>query len=258
MTVQGVSPAGYNGTFVVTAVSGLTFSYTNATTGLAAGSGGTSTKSGICGLTPSAMFAYNVSSASGAILTSPVVSVAGTKVAFIESKLSSVAITAATEAGTTVTFTAVAHGFSTGDQVTVTGVLNAGYNESYTITGTTANTFTVTSLQGGLIASSGGTANVAKGGAVFSILTLGTTGNNGSFLAGTNVYSVSAPGGGSPVNNASMLSTTYSANGNSRSSPYIDFGHDVAYFGDDGGLVYRTSCVFFCASASSISVRVTG
>ena len=70
-------------------------------------------------------------------------------------------ISAATEAGTTVTITTVgAHGFATGQTAVVSGVGVAGYNGTFIITATpTVNSFTYTA-PGGLGASSGGTANV--------------------------------------------------------------------------------------------------
>jgi uncharacterized repeat protein (TIGR01451 family) len=71
-------------------------------------------------------------------------------------------ISAATEAGTTVTITTVgAHGFSTGETAVISGVSVAGYNGTFIITATpTVNSFTYTDPTSGLGASSGGTANV--------------------------------------------------------------------------------------------------
>lgn len=74
---------------------------------------------------------------------------------------------------------------------------------------------------------------------IFHVLTLGTTGSNGTFLA--NSYASPAPGVG---NNASMTSLVFSNSGDTRSSAFIDYANDVAYFGDDNGNVYKTTCVF--------------
>ncbi len=65
----------------------------------------------------------------------------------------------ATEAGTTATFTTtVPHGVAVGQRVTITGVLVAGYNGTFTVTGiTSATAFTVTLPTAGLAASSDGT-----------------------------------------------------------------------------------------------------
>jgi CSLREA domain-containing protein/uncharacterized repeat protein (TIGR01451 family) len=76
-------------------------------------------------------------------------------------------ISAATEAGSTVTITTVgAHGFSAGDTVVISGVGVGGYNGTFIITAVVANPgnqpvqFTYTNPTTGLGASSGGTANV--------------------------------------------------------------------------------------------------
>ncbi len=72
-------------------------------------------------------------------------------------------ITSAAESGTTVTITtSAAHNLVRGQQVEITGVSVAGYNGTFTITGTTATTFTFTDANG-LASASGGT---ATGGAV--------------------------------------------------------------------------------------------
>ncbi len=71
-------------------------------------------------------------------------------------------ISAATEAGSTVTITTVgAHGFTPGETVVISGVGVGGYNGTFLITATpTVNTFTYTDPTTGLGASSNGTANV--------------------------------------------------------------------------------------------------
>jgi hypothetical protein len=170
VTVEGVTPAGYNGVFPVTsAPTTTTFTYTAATTGLTAGSGGSATGSGLCGLTPGIKFAYNAST-TDAMTASPVISLDGAKVAFV---------------------------------------------------GTSA------------------------GGSNFYVLTLPTTGSSGSWDATSNQYAAVVPGA---ADDASVSSYSYSSNANSfGSSPYIDYSSDVAYFGDDAGNIYKTTCVFLCA-----------
>jgi hypothetical protein len=72
-------------------------------------------------------------------------------------------ITSAAESGTTVTITtSAAHNLVKGQQVGISGVSVPGYNGTFTITGTTATTFTYTAPSG-LDSASGGT---ATGGAV--------------------------------------------------------------------------------------------
>lgn len=84
---------------------------------------------------------------------------------------------------------------------------------------------------------------------IFHVLTWGSTGNNGSFDTTNNVYTATAPGGVN--NNAALTTLVYSAGTNTNSSPWIDYrpGSDHAYFGDDTGKLYRTTCVFFCTTA---------
>jgi hypothetical protein len=86
VTISGVSPAGYNGTFGITVINSSQFTYT-AVPGLggATTSGATAVQSGVCGLNPSVAWAYNVSTINGSILTSPALSMDGSQVAFIES-----------------------------------------------------------------------------------------------------------------------------------------------------------------------------
>jgi len=174
VTVAGVSPAGYNGTFQITTVSATTFTYTDVS-GLGTGSttGATAVQSGYCGVAPTVQWAYNVSTASGTILTSPALSTDGTGIAFIES---------------------------------------------------------------------------ASSGAVFHVLTIGTTGFNGTFIAALNEYFAAQPDNTGAINNATLQSVTYSTVANTRSSPFVDYNNDVAYFGDDNGNLYRTNCVFLCAA----------
>ena len=123
-----------------------------------------------------------------------------------------------------------------------------------------ASAYNVTTVAGGIIQTSpavsyDGTqvAFIESGtsASVFHVLTWGTTGNNGTFTG--NLYSAVTPGGGSPANNASMTSLSYSASTTTYSSPYIDYLGDRAFFGDDNGHVYVTTCVFRCAGAPAIA-----
>jgi hypothetical protein len=67
-------------------------------------------------------------------------------------------VSSATQSGTTATITtSAAHGFQIGDTVVIRNVSVAGYNGIFTITGTSATTFTYETV-GGLLAGSGGTA----------------------------------------------------------------------------------------------------
>jgi hypothetical protein len=174
VSIAGVSPTGYDGTFQITVVNATTFTYTDVS-GLGPGStaGATVVQSGYCGVAPTVQWAYNVSTANGRILTSPALSIDGTAVAFIES---------------------------------------------------------------------------AASGAVFHVLTIGTTGFNGTFVAALNEYFAVAPDNTGAVNNATLQSITYSTASNTRSSPFVDYNNDVAYFGDDNGNLYKTNCVFLCAA----------
>jgi hypothetical protein len=176
VTISGVSPEGYNGTFPITVINSSRFTYT-AVSGLGGASttGATAVQSGICGLNPSVAWAYNVSSGDGSILTSPALSTDGTQVAFIESAAAS---------------------------------------------------------------------------AIFHVLKLGSTGNNGSFSTVTNQYAAAQPDNTGVNNDATLLSLTYtSGGGNTRSSPYVDYSNDVAYFGDNNGNLYKTNCVFTCIAS---------
>jgi hypothetical protein len=85
VTISGVAVAGYNGTFTILAApTTTTFTYTDASSGLASSGGGTATPRGICGATPLVKWAYNASSASGTMSTSPVLALNGTQVGFVE------------------------------------------------------------------------------------------------------------------------------------------------------------------------------
>src|SRR5262249_31200539 len=142
VTVGGNSVSGYNGTFTVTGVSGGSFTYTDATSGLGAGSGGTVSVA-LAGAQRSMV--NNIVYKFNQAVTLPAPQ----------------SISTATESGTTVTITtAGAHGFARGQTVTVTGVSVAGYNGTFTITSVTGTTFTYTDSTSGLASGSGGNAQV--------------------------------------------------------------------------------------------------
>jgi hypothetical protein len=89
---------------------------------------------------------------------------------------------------------------------------------------------------------------------IFHVLTWGSTGNNGSFDGTNRVYNAIAPGGA--INDAVLTTLVYSTSTNTNSSPWIDYSAssgDHAYFGDDSGKLYRTTCVFFCATTPQIA-----
>ena len=180
VVIAGISPAGYNGTFQITVIDSAHFTYQDVSgLGAATTTGATAIQGGGCGANPTVEWAYNTGNP---ILTSPVLSIDGTKVAFIES---------------------------------------------------------------------------GAGSATFKVLTLGTTGTSeGSFSAASNTYSAATPGSGG--SNAVVVSTgSYSNAGNTRSSPFVDYDNDVAYFGDDNGVLYKTTCVFQCIGDPGIAWSVT-
>ena len=81
-------------------------------------------------------------------------------------------------------------------------------------------------------------------GSIFHVLTLGTTGNNG-----TAFNSAVAPGAG---NNA--VDTKITMNGgrtDSDSGPFVDYQNDVAYVGDDTGRVHKFTGVFLGTPAEA-------
>jgi len=87
---------------------------------------------------------------------------------------------------------------------------------------------------------------------IFHVLTWGTSGNNGSYDSTNGVYTAVVPAGGNPTNNATITRLTYSAAATTYSSPWVDYDSgDHAYFGDDSGKLYRTTCTFRCASGVS-------
>jgi hypothetical protein len=86
---------------------------------------------------------------------------------------------------------------------------------------------------------------------IFHVLTWGTSGNNGSFDTTNNVYAAIAPTNG---NDASITTLTFSASTATYSSPWIDYRAtaDNAYFGDDSGKLYKTTCAFYCTTAPQL------
>jgi hypothetical protein len=87
---------------------------------------------------------------------------------------------------------------------------------------------------------------------IFHVLTWGTSGSNGSYDSTNGVYTAVLPAGGNPTNNATITKLTYSAAATTYSSPWVDYDSgDHAYFGDDNGKLYRTTCTFRCASGVS-------
>jgi hypothetical protein len=87
---------------------------------------------------------------------------------------------------------------------------------------------------------------------IFHVITWGTSGNSGSFNTGTNLYSAVTPGGLN--DNAVITNLSYSSSTNTWSSPWIDYETDTAFFGDDNGKLYRTTCVFSCATGVSPAI----
>ena len=72
------------------------------------------------------------------------------------------------------------------------------------------------------------------------VLTIGTTGNNGS---------IGGPAVPGTSNNAADVSVPYGATGDTRSSPFVDYTDDVAYVAADDGHLYKFTGVFKGAPA---------
>ena len=85
------------------------------------------------------------------------------------------------------------------------------------------------------------------------MLTLGTTGDNGS-----SVTNAVTPGGGTPANNASQVSILYAATTNTRSSPWVDYPSDTLYVGADNGTLYVFHPVFTGTPTLVKSIAVGG
>jgi len=73
-----------------------------------------------------------------------------------ETEILSGNITAAVFDTDAITFTSTAHGLEQGDEVTVSNVDPAGFNGTFEVTGSTANTFTVTATDPGAVYVDGG------------------------------------------------------------------------------------------------------
>jgi hypothetical protein len=143
VTVSELAPAGYNGTFLITAVvAGSTFTVSNTTTAT---------------LTDSNGIAYGPGR--------------------------SVNITNAVGNGSTVTYTASGHGYSVGTSVTISGLAPDGYNGTFLITSVVAgSTFTVSNGTTATLTDSSGVAQTATlaisattGNAVFQGSVTGST-----------------------------------------------------------------------------------
>jgi hypothetical protein len=122
VTVSDLAPAGYNGTFLITAiVAGSTFTVSNTTTATVTDSNG---------------IAYGPGR--------------------------SVNITNAVGNGSTVTYTASGHGYSVGTSVTISGLAPDGYNGTFLITSVVAgSTFTVSNGTTATLTDSSGVAQTA-------------------------------------------------------------------------------------------------
>jgi len=71
---------------------------------------------------------------------------------------------------------------------------------------------------------------------VLHVLTIGTTGNNGA--------SVTSPAVAGTGNNAVDKATSFGSVGDTRSSPFVDYTHDVAYVASDDGNMHKFSGFF--------------
>jgi hypothetical protein len=161
VTIAGVGNASFNGTYtILTAPTSTTFTYTSASSGLTASGAGSATPLGLCGKFPSVRWAYNASTNSGKMKTSPVLSLDGTKVAVVE-------------------------GSATGSKL--------------------------------------------------QIITLDVAGA-GSFNTTTNAYTAATP--------PTMTTVALGSSDVTLSSPWVDYGTNSAYVGDDNGVLYHVACVF--------------
>ncbi|MEO6437276.1 MAG: hypothetical protein ABIP55_16155, partial [Tepidisphaeraceae bacterium] len=198
VTIAGSQYTEYNGTFNITPTSTTTFTYT--------------------------------------VTLSPPTPATGAYTATVPSVQKPVA--PLTRLQTVVTASSAAHGFITGQSVTITGATNAGYNGTFAVTGTTANTFTYSIVEGPPTPDGGGTAKVgatslaiAAGGIVrnpsagatnVSEVTV-TFSVNVTFAVGnTVVIAAAGPGGVSPYNGSwtiTKLGTSCQGGSKSGSNP---------------------------------------
>jgi hypothetical protein len=175
VTIAGVTNTSYNGTYtIVSAPTATTFTYTSASSGLTGSGAGSATPLGLCGQFPTVKWAYNASTNGGKMKTSPVLSLDGAKIAFVEGSAS---------------------------------------------------------------------------GSKLQVLTLDAAGA-GSFNSSTNVYTAATPG--------TMTTISLGPNDVTLSSPWVDYGTNSAYIGDDNGVLYHVACVFSngCTTAVDYSCTV--
>lgn len=243
---------------------------------------GTAGGNGICNRTPSGsdtgvaatvMWSYNIqaTSVTGAITNSPEISYdpvnpsnSGTKVAFVESVASGQIESAAITAG---------HA-GTGYKVNDTGTISGGSGTAtYQVTGVLLGVVTSLSVSfpgsAYAVANGVGTTKTSGNGSGLevNILTVSSASSHFHILAwgsgssagqnSSNLQSVF-----SPVTINSFSSTTpaagsgtatdlaFSANTSTLSSPFIDYVNDLAYVGDDSGVLYRIKNVF-CTSVNT-------
>ena len=153
VTISGVTPAGYNGTFTVLTASGATFTYYNPV-----GSLGASTVAGLATIVPGAI--------QNALAALPTIGGATASIA-----ASPTGATQAAGPSNLVTInTAAAHGFVAGQLVTISGVGVGGYNGTFVIASVpTLTSFVYANPVGSLANSGGGTATVATNAAVSAV-----------------------------------------------------------------------------------------
>ncbi len=204
---------------------------------------------------PQVLFAYNITTVTGGrIVTSPVLSEDGKKIAFVESIPAGTAdtITATSVATNVLTVTASNTNLTVGEVVTIQGTVEDFLNGQSVIvtgligtgptyTGFTAN-FTTANYTN---ASDTGTATPPAQ-AIFHVLT----------WAANAVGSRGVLGPGGAVLPVSMTSVPLVAPGpttanDTTSSPWVDYGADTAYVGADNGVVYQIVGVFRSASTLS-------
>jgi hypothetical protein len=245
---------------------------------------GTAGGNGICNRTPSGsdtgtsatvLWSYNIQGIAGgsAVTTSPVLSfdpltasASGTKVAFVESAAAGQIKTASITAGHAGT------GYAVGDAGTISG--GAGALATYQVTAVTGGvvtSFAITYAGTGYSVVAGATTKNTSGagaglevnitavtstnGAHFHVLAWGTgalNGQNASNLqsvlspATISTFSSTSPAAGS----GTATDLTFGNSPDTLSSPFVDYVRDVAYVGNDAGVLYRFKNVF-CTSVNA-------